>query len=204
MTPYDYPEDEFDVADDGVPAPVGVHRAQAPVWRSWLPLLLVLVLAPLLAWGAVTLLGRAGSSPAGGSSAPAATAGAVEATDAGGQAAEEAAPATEEPAEPATTEPAAQADYTTGVTVLNGTSTTGLAGRTGDRLTNAGFTAVSVPSGAYSQAAPEVTTVYYASADNAATAQAVADSLGVTNVVESVESAQSNPIVVILRSDFVE
>lgn len=206
MSPYDYPEDEFDVAEDGAPTPVGVHRAQVPVWRSWLPLLLVLVLAPLLAWGAVSLLGRVSSSGTeDGAQAAATTAGDQAAGGATGQApADPAAPESgAEPTEVATT-PAAQADLTTGVTVLNGTSTTGLASRTGDRLTNAGFTTVSIPSGVYSETDPDLTTVYYASPEDLGTAQAAASTLGITNVVESAAAAQSNPIVVILRSDYTE
>ena len=58
MSRYEYPEDEFDAADDEGPVPVGVHRAPVPGWRSWVPLLAVLIIVPLLAWGAVQLLGR--------------------------------------------------------------------------------------------------------------------------------------------------
>ena len=52
---YDYPEDEFDVGEDDGPVPVGVHRAQVPRWRSWVPLLAIIIIVPALAWGAVTL-----------------------------------------------------------------------------------------------------------------------------------------------------
>ena len=52
---YDYPEDEFDVGEDEGPVPVGVHRAQVPRWRSWVPLLAIIIIVPALAWGAVTL-----------------------------------------------------------------------------------------------------------------------------------------------------
>jgi len=58
MSRYEYPEDEFDAADDEGPVPVGVHRAPVPGWRSWVPLLAVLIIVPLLAWGAVQLLGH--------------------------------------------------------------------------------------------------------------------------------------------------
>ena len=64
MSRYEYPEDEFDAADDEGPVPVGVHRAPVPGWRSWVPLLAVLIIVPLLAWGAVQLLGRHGARPA--------------------------------------------------------------------------------------------------------------------------------------------
>ena len=67
MSRYEYPEDEFDAADDEGPVPVGVHRAPVPGWRSWVPLLAVLIIVPLLAWGAVRLLGHHGARPAAGS-----------------------------------------------------------------------------------------------------------------------------------------
>lgn len=98
---------------------------------------------------------------------------------------------------------ASNADLTTGITVYNGTTTNGLAGRTGSRLENAGYTGVSVPDGSYQKDSPEATTVYYRP-ESAATARAVASLLGISNLVESPEEAQSNPIVVILRSDFSE
>ena len=71
MSRYEYPEDEFDAADDEGPVPVGVHRAPVPGWRSWVPLLAVLIIVPLLAWGAVQLLGHHGTRPAAESTAAA-------------------------------------------------------------------------------------------------------------------------------------
>ena len=62
MSNYQYPDDEFDAADADGPVPVGVHRAQVPAWRSWIPLLAVLIIVPLVAWGAVALL-RHGGAP---------------------------------------------------------------------------------------------------------------------------------------------
>ncbi|MDD9205074.1 hypothetical protein PU560_01175, partial [Georgenia sp. 10Sc9-8] len=53
---YDYPEDEFDVAGRNR-GPNGAHRTPRPLWRALLPFLVVLVAAPLLAWGLVTLIG---------------------------------------------------------------------------------------------------------------------------------------------------
>ena len=209
MSRYEYPEDEFDAADDEGPVPVGVHRAPVPGWRSWVPLLAVLIIVPLLAWGAVQLLGRHGARPAaeattaapasgggGGSGAPAS----------GGQT-----PATGQP--PATgtptngAEPTAaptNADLTTGVTIHNGAGVNGLGARTGDRLRNAGYTNVEVQQGTYDNASPTTTTIFYADSDSESTARSVGQALGITNIVESAAEAQSNPIVIILRSDFEE
>ena len=184
MTPYEYPEDEFDSPADDGPDPIGVHREPVPAWRSWLPLLAVLIIVPLLAWGAVSLLGSRSASP----TETTTTAAAASAT----------------PTATASATLAGDADMTTGVTVHNGTSTSGLGTRTGEKLTNAGFTAVTVSQGMYSLAEPTTTTVYYASPDDQSTAQAVAQALGVTEVVESATEAQSNPIVVVLRDDYQE
>jgi len=198
---YDYPDDEFDADDDG-PVPVGVHRAQIPAWRSWIPLLAILIIVPLLAWGAVGLLGRHADGSSGASTATAAVPADDSADDAAQGGGEE--QATAEPTAQPTEEPTGNADFTTGITVHNGTNTTGLATRTGDKLSNAGFTSVTVSQGVYSATEPANTTVYYASADQAATAQAVVDALGSGELVESAAEAQSNPIVVVLRSDYQE
>ena len=96
------------------------------------------------------------------------------------------------------------ADLTTGITVHNGTAVSGLAGRTRSKLGNDGFTSVNVADGVYGATDPATTTVFYAAPENASTARTVADSLGVTNVVESAEEASSNPIVVVLRDDYQE
>ena len=86
----------------------------------------------------------------------------------------------------------------------NGTDITGLAGRTGGRLENAGFTSVVVADGVYTEDDPDATTVFYSAPENAATAKAVADALGVSNVVESAEvtASDSSPITVVLRDDY--
>lgn len=202
-----YPEDEFDQPDPELRQPVGVHRERPATWRSWAPLIAVIVVVPLLAWGAVSLLGQtSGRSDASAGATQAATeAGSEEATQQaqGDTSANQAAPASPEAsATPSAT--TADADLTTGITVINGTTTQGLAGRTGDRLTNVGYTGVSVQQGVYEQSTPATTTLYYAAAENEATARAVAQTLGISNVVESADFAQSNPLVLVLRSDFNE
>ena len=84
----------------------------------------------------------------------------------------------------------------------NGTETSGLAKGAGDKLTNGGFTAVNVTPGIYENAEPAKSTVYFGSPENRPAAEEVGKKLGITNVVESAENAQSNPIVVILRDDY--
>ena len=204
---YDYPEDEFDVGDDDGPVPVGVHRAQVPRWRSWVPLLAIIVIVPALAWGAVTLFlngsGGSGSSDAVSSSQPA------QGGQAGGNKnADKNADSADNKAGAATAKPSASAsasgnvDFNTGVSVANGTNTDGLAKGASEKLTNGGFTAVEVIPGIYENAEPAKSTVYFGSPENRPAAEEVGKKLGITNVVESAENAQSNPIVVILRDDY--
>lgn len=83
--------------------------------------------------------------------------------------------------------------------MLNGAGVSGLAGRTQERLAGVGWTAVEA--GNYQSAQPEVSTVYYANADLADEAQAIADELGITPVSELGDIAS---ITVVLRSDFSE
>lgn len=202
VSQYPYPPDEFDAGSDDGPAPIGVHRAPVPTWRAWLPLLAILVIVPLLAWGAVTLLGsRAGdpSDVAVGPAQPSAATVPSATTEPTAEATAEPTPTPEPTPEPPTT-----ADLTTGVTVHNGTSTNGLAARTSDRLTNAGYTSVTVAPGSYGETEPARTTIYYAGPEHAATAQAAASLLGITNVVQDPQMAASNPIVIVLRNDFTE
>lgn len=204
MSQYPYPDDEFDALSDDGPAPVGVHRAPVPASRAWLPLLAIIIIVPLLAWGAVAILGSRSGDRSG--AEVGAEAGPTQASSAQpSAAAEPSAEQTEqtEQAEP-TEEPTAEADLDTGVTIHNGTATNGLAARTSDRLIAEGYSAVMVSPGSYEEAEPADTTVYYAAEEHAGTAQAVAQALGVTNVVEDPEMAVSNPVVVVLRDDFVE
>ena len=207
MSRYEYPEDEFDAADDEGPVPVGVHRAPVPGWRSWVPLLAVLIIVPLLAWGAVQLLGHRGTRPAAESTAaaPASGGGAGAPASGSGAPTTEQAPTGQAPTNGA--EPTAaptNADLTTGVTIHNGAGVNGLGARTGDRLRNVGYTNVEVQQGTYDNASPTTTTIFYADSGTEATARAVGQALGITNIVESAAEAQSNPIVIVLRTDFEE
>ncbi|MFD1717544.1 LytR C-terminal domain-containing protein [Georgenia deserti] len=198
-TPDEYPEDEFDVAGRER-SPQGVHRGARPLWRTLLPVVAVIVLAPLLAWGAIQLLG--------GSDDPAPTAGATETTDEAteDEATEEATEdetteeateeeTTEEPTEEETTE---DVQYDTTITVLNGAGIGGLAGQTVEQLAGEGFT--NGVASDYTSAVPETTTLYYNNAELEPTAQEVASVLGITNVVESAGATEA--IAIVLRSDF--
>ena len=205
---YDYPEDEFDVGDDDGPVPVGVHRAQVPRWRSWAPLLAIIIIVPALAWGAVTLFlngsGGSGSSDAVSSSQPA------QGGQAGGNKnADKNADSADNKAGAATAKPSASAsasgnvDFTTRVTVSNGTNTEGLAKGASEKLTNGGFTAVEVIPGIYENAEPAQSTVYFSSPQARPAAEEVGKRLGISNVVEgTAENTQGASIAVILRDDY--
>lgn len=205
---YDYPEDEFDVGDDDGPVPVGVHRAQVPRWRSWVPLLAIIVIVPALAWGAVTLFlngsGGSGSSDAVSSSQPA------QGGQAGGNKnADKNADSANNKAGAASAKPSASAsasgnvDFNTGVSVANGTNTDGLAKGASEKLTNGGFTAVEVIPGIYENAEPAQSTVYFSSPQARPAAEEVGKRLGISNVVEgTAENTQGASIAVILRDDY--
>lgn len=205
---YDYPEDEFDVGDDDGPVPVGVHRAQVPRWRSWVPLLAIIIIVPALAWGAVTLFlngsGGSGSSDAVSSSQPA------QGGQAGGNKnADKNADSANNKAGAASAKPSASAsasgnvDFNTGVSVANGTNTDGLAKGASEKLTNGGFTAVEVIPGIYENAEPAQSTVYFSSPQARPAAEEVGKRLGISNVVEgTAENTQGASIAVILRDDY--
>ena len=176
---YDYPEDEFDVGDDDGPVPVGVHRAQVPRWRSWVPLLAIIIIVPALAWGAVTLFLN-GSGGSGSSDAVSASAKPRASASASGN-----------------------VDFNTGVSVANGTNTDGLAKGASEKLTNGGFTAVEVIPGIYENAEPAKSTVYFSSPEARTAAEEIGKRLGISNVVEgTAENTQDAPIAVILRDDY--
>ena len=205
---YDYPEDEFDVGDDDGPVPVGVHRAQVPRWRSWVPLLAIIIIVPALAWGAVTLFlngsGGSGSSDAVSSSQPAQSGQAGGNKNAGNKAdnaGNKGGAASTKPS--ASASPSGNVDFTTRVTVANGTNTDGLAKGASEKLTNGGFTAVEVIPGIYENAEPAKSTVYFSSPESRPAAEEVGKKLGISNVVEgTAENTQGAPVAVILRDDY--
>ena len=205
---YDYPEDEFDVGDDDGPVPVGVHRAQVPRWRSWVPLLAIIIIVPALAWGAVTLFlngsGGSGSSDAVSSSQPAqgGQAGGNKNADKNADSANnKAGAASAKPS--ASASPSGNVDFTTRVTVSNGTNTEGLAKGASEKLTDGGFTAVEVIPGIYENAEPAKSTVYFSSPEARTAAEEIGKRLGISNVVEgTAENTQGASIAVILRDDY--
>ena len=196
---YPYPEDEFDAlgADR---TPQGVHRAPLPRWRQLLPFIIVLILAPTLAFVAVQALsGGDGDAP------PAAATTTEPATDGEPRTEPTQAP-TEEPTEGETTteeqtseEPAADLDRSIQVWVLNGSGVSGLAADTAAFLTEDGWEDVDAAD--YGRPQPSGTTLFYDNADQLDEAEALGELLGVTNLVES-SSAADGDLVLVIRAGF--
>lgn len=191
---YSYPEDEFDVPSNP-DVPRGVHRAPRSAWSRWWPFLLVLVLAPTLAFVLVNLAARDGNLPTlpGTSNSPVAEDTPTDAATEGGDA-----PADEGAQTPPADEPVAPAPVlSTPVVVLNAANIGGLAGEQAAKLTAAGFTAVTTGN---TDASTDDSVVYYASEDQRATADLVAQTLGLT-VVELSSTEAGTGISVVLVSD---
>jgi hypothetical protein len=180
---YPYPADEFDTVERGA-VPRGVHRATRSVWKRVWPFLLVIVLFPALAYGAVTYWSSERSS------VPTATG-----SSTGGVVVEETPAAT--PAETPVETPAPVVDLATPVVVFNATSTSGLAGTAAGLLTDAGW--VTVTSDNYTGTAVDTSIVQYGTADLEVSAQAAADALGITAITldPSVDG-----IAVVLAADY--
>ena len=193
---YPYPPDEFDGAAASA-GPRGVHRTPRTWWSRWWPFVAALVLFPALAYAAVTVISDGVDLPwQGAQTAIEEPAGTGESTEAAAEPTEE---AIETPTPTPTPTPEAVVDLTRAVEVFNATTTAGLASSAQDDVEAAGFTDVS--SGNWDGDDQAATVVYYPTAADVATAQAVADALGIATVQESAALAPEG-IVVILADDF--
>ena len=196
-----------DAFDNPPKGPVGVHRGPRSLSVRALPYLLVVVLAVLCGlgvWAAVsgslpwqqthTEASRVISSHLPKRSASSSASSSATATDQASQ---------EQTSEPSTQSPSASASSSspapvvnrgTRVTVINGTRVTGYAGKKRQVLVNAGYTAVTAsnPQGAL----PGVSMVRYRDEADKATAQEVANVLGIAQVEQS--SVASTPVEAIL------
>ncbi len=198
---YPYPEDEFDtLGADRVPQ--GVHRTPVPRWRRLLPFVVVLLVAPTLAYLGVSYLANQGSPSSSETSAAVAT---TEPTPS--ETADEGTPTEEPSAAPSETEPTPtetpteDADIQRGaaVFILNGAGVAGLAGQATGKLEADGFTDVTPAD--YASSVPTASTVYYNNPDLQATAEQVGTLLGITALRELATATDS--IAVVLRGDYV-
>lgn len=192
---YPYPDDEFDAAG-GADVPRGVHREPRTGWSRWWPFVLVIVLAPLLAFGLVTLYTHQGGGDS--SDDTGQVADDTPTTTATGTATATSPAPAETRSTPAKTTPASTVNLDAPVAILNGAKIQGLAGRQATKLKDAGFTKVTT--GNSTGTLPASSTVYYATDELQATAQKVADTLGIDAVVQDAGKAGTS-ITVVLTSD---
>jgi hypothetical protein len=197
--------DEFDVDDPGT-GRRGAHRAKPNPLVAVVPLVLVTVAVVAIIVGAMTMLGGSGTTsglPDTGADGPAQTATEgssepePEATEPDATRAETATPTeTATPSESAEPEPTV--DPSVPVTVLNGTTTSGLAGAAAEQLTAAGFNVVGVDN--FRQGDPPPTTVYYSPEESSASAAAIAEELGVSH--SELDDSRGEGVVVVLGADY--
>ena len=203
-----YPKDEFDRAGEDMP--VGMHRPQPSKWKAVIPFLLILVLVPLLGWGANHLLTSRGvvsgseSDPATSQSSQPASG--AQSTGPSGDVA--ASPQPSESATPETTPteastpeasptPTPTADHNVVISVLNGTGTSGLAAQKVSLLNEAGFAGTSAANA--TGWSTTVSTVYYGDPDLEVTAQAIAQTLGISNIAVNTTDLGNADVVVVLK-----
>ena len=206
---------EPDVFDNPPQGPVGVHRGERSAAARFLPFVVVVIVAALcgfIVWG--VLSGEVGNikwpwshtttSQVASSEQSSEETAAEQQTAAEKKAEEEAAAkqkqaeeeeaAKKKAAEEEAARQAAQVNKALEVRVVNGTSTTGYAATKKSVLDQAGYTSVTAanPTGTL----PSATVVWYQDEGNKATAQDIANTLGIANVEQT--TGLSSPIVVVL------
>ena len=179
-----YPKDEFDRAGEDMPQ--GMHLQQPSRWKSVWPFLAVLVIVPAAAWGISHILISGGSQPKATTSVTATASASASATTPSASPSSE---ATSSPSASATTietpspSPTIPVRHSAKISVLNGTGTQGLAAQKVSALANAGFDGASAANARGWDT--EVTTVYYEDPNLKATAEEVANVLGISRVVQT-------------------
>jgi hypothetical protein len=188
----------------------GAHRPRRGAWRDLLPTIAV-VLAVLLiglgAWAltrstASTITSSGSDDGSTGTGAQPTASGTVPTapTSTGTGTSPTSTPSTPTSATSSTTSaPAGSVDRSIPVTVLNSTRTTGLAGSVAATLRSSGWTVPTTDN--YRKSQPP-TTVFYGSAEQRATAQAVADDVGGDPEVELSDEFGTQRITVVIGSDY--
>lgn len=213
MNSNQYPEDEFDF--QGKNLPVGSHRKPLPKWRTFMPFIIVLLLAPLCAWGVVFVMDKANQTSTTSTETTTQTTSEdaakkkaeEEAAAAKAKAEEEAKKKAEEEAKAKAEEEAkkqaeASIDYGVKVKVFNGTVTTGLAARVAEKVRAQEFTNVSAGNNPGINA--NASTVYYANETSKAAAEKIAQALGIGNVVQDSAAPGGEGIAVLIMQDYRE
>lgn len=222
MSQQSYTPDEFDNPPAG---PVGVHRGPRSVGARLAPYLVVLAVAAacgLVAWGVTAGFFGAGStspvasqttssvtaapetaassaSPSSSSSSPSAAASqsaspsdSASATPSATESSSSAAPT--ESASPSTS--ASSVNKSSEILVVNGVGKSGYAAQNVSKLKKAGYSNATPDNPKNKSTLPDNSTVWYQNEADKATAEDVAKTLGISNVVQ-LKSA-SSPVVVVL------
>lgn len=179
-----HPKDRFDSVPDDL-LRTGAHRAPAAKGRAWFA----------FAWAVLATVVLVGA----GLFALAVTDGKVKLPF------DSSATATASPTPSATPTPQATLNPTIPITVLNGTTTNGLANAVGDNLVAQGWGGASVDIGARADASTsdiKKTVVYYSDAANESAARALVLALKVGTIQLSTAYTES-PLTVVLGSDYV-
>ena len=194
---HQYPEDEFDQA--GAEGPVGLFREKPSRWKTVLPFLLVLIIVPVLAWGAVSFItSRSDNQTAETQSTTVATQAPIETTEAPTNAEATTEATTQKPTEePTETEPAVSKDVA--IQILNGTRINGLAAEAVGKLQADGYQYVSASNA--SGWLTEATTIYYAPGTRAG-AEVIGEILGISNLSENSTDLGNSDYVVVLKGDY--
>lgn len=181
-----YPEDEFDRIGKNLPQ--GAHRPGQPWWHGFLPFVIVIIAAPLLAWAMLLLIGShpstandAANKPqmsqtpnTAATPSPSETEKPTESVEPSEEPTKTTPPAAEKTTEPPT------ADKSINVSVLNASGINGLAAKIKDKVAADGFTKVSADN--FQGTKPAVNTIYYPS-DREAEAREVQRVLNIDMIV---------------------
>lgn len=197
-----FPRDRFDDVTEG--PRVGAHRGPQRRGRGWIVFAWAALATGVLVGIGVFALGLAtggdsfdSTSGGGTTSTPTPSASATARPSASPSSSSSSSAGTGSASGVAAATPAEQG--TTTVVVLNGTNTTGLAGRASTALRGAGWTIAST--GDAGTTGTTQTIVYYRSAASAAVAQGIAKSLGTTAVQQSAAFPNAD-VSVVLGADY--
>lgn len=177
----EFPEDEFDaLAEEG---PSGAHRRPVRRWQALLPILVVLVLGPALAWGGVALMKGTGHTPTPASTKTTTTTSSATPTTTPKEIAKPSESSEKETATSPTASASATNKAEARVRVLNASNRSGWAKEVADKLAADGFTN---PNASNSQARGlRESTVLYRGSQFEAAAKEAAKIAGISNVQDA-------------------
>lgn len=181
MSKQEFPEDEFDaLAEEG---PSGAHRRPVRRWQALLPILVVLVLGPALAWGGVALMKGTGHTQTPAATKTATTTTAATPTTSPKKIAKPSESSEKETAASPTASASATNKAEARVRVLNASNRSGWAKEVADKLAADGFTN---PNASNSQARGlKDSTVLYRGSQFEAAAKEAAKVAGISNVQDA-------------------